>query len=99
MQLQLSNGRTITITPPTGGKLVRAQVWFGIRFMRLRDHPPADEASQRRAVTKIAKALARYVTGATEAELVGAFLADPNDMPKVAQAVLGGLAYTRKARR
>lgn len=97
--IQLSNGRTITISPPMGVKLVKAQAWFGLRFMRLRDHPLTEEAAQRRTVTKIAKALAPYVSGITPAELTEALLADPRDMAPIATAVLSEQAYVARKRR
>jgi hypothetical protein len=99
MQLQLSDGRTITITPPTGVKLVKAQAWFGLRFMHLRDHPPTEEAAQRRTVIKIAKALAPYVSGITQAELIAALLDDPRDMAPIATTALGALAYVSRRNR
>jgi hypothetical protein len=99
MKFKLASGHTITITPPTGVKLVKAQAWFGLRFMRLRDHPPTEEAAQRRMVTKIAKALAPYVTDITLAELTDALLADPRDMAPIAAAVLGKQAYVARKRR
>src|SRR6476660_9620769 len=98
-ELQLSDGRTITVTPPTGVKLVKAQTWFGLRFGRLRDHPPTEEAAARRVVTKIARALAPYVTGVTKDELTEALLNDPRDMEPIAAAALGALAYTPRKRR
>jgi hypothetical protein len=98
MQLQLANKMTITITPATGMKLARVQAWFGVRFGYLLTLPPADEHAQRRVVTRIAKALAPYVRGATVEQLAEAFIASPYDMIPVVQAVLGGTAYTPKGK-
>lgn len=99
MQLQLANKTTITITPPTGVKLVRAQAWFAARFAYLTTYPPTGEEAQRRVITRIAKALTPYVHGATVEQLVEAFIANPYDMPALAQAVIGGMAYTPRGKR
>jgi hypothetical protein len=92
MQIQLSDGRLITVTPPTGARLVKAQAWFGLRFKYLEAHPPTNEAGQRRVLAKIARALAPYVAGVTAAELTEAIYAAPYDITLIAEAVLGQLA-------
>lgn len=94
--LTLTSGRVVVVTPPTGVKLVAVQTSFGLRFSHLRDRPPTDAEAQRRVMTKIARALSPYVTGATAAELLEAFAVNPYDMTTLVQAVMGGIAYTSK---
>lgn len=101
MQVQLSNQTSITVAPPSGGKLVRAQLWFGARFAYLQALPPKDEQAQRKAVQRITRALMPYVRGATHEQLLDAFMANPYDMVLVAQSALGAQAQLGrgKARR
>lgn len=87
MQLELSDGRIITITPPTGLARIKAQNAFGARFKALATTPPTDDEAQRKVITRLAWALARYTT-LTPAELVEIITANAYDGAAIVQAAL-----------
>lgn len=93
MQLTLSTGRTITVTPPTGMARIKAQHEFGKRFKALGTVQPTEPEAQRKVIIRVAWALARY-TNATPAELVEAFMEYPDDAGVVAQVALTGQVET-----
>lgn len=88
MRITLTDGRTITITPPVGRALIDAQLAFAKRFMALATEQPTDPEAQRKVMVRLAWSLARYTT-LTPAELVEIFMQYPYDASAIAQAALG----------